>query len=424
MSIAVVKGKVSNAGSEDLLTASVFGRLRYLPYNNYLKPILELSRNLSDDTFTLTPLNGMPNIEFWPTKYKREPDIELSTDTTKLFIEVKFHSSKSGEEEHDQLANQYEDLCNDLDNKKAKEGVIIYLTKDRVMPEVDLNNSIENITKKDLKGDFRKNLYWLSWFDIWEFLSNQIEDIDSARDKTIVQDIIDLLNKQGLKHFTGFSAAEFKGNINSPNHTSTIMDSPKENLRNAFQMVQKTLEETSVLIKDFEGELLNKENGLISLHNGTEIGTESSNSVNVGEKWLKKFVMRYYLPKKHEHSYKHLLGISVAYNFEAEPNESPKLILGIIDNSLIKQNKEKYYYWWIPFLYASKSLHKYEPNVSSRSELKAGTWYKVDPSPSEKHHIPLFESGHLYFVDLLDVKSKADVKNLAVELKCKYEALN
>jgi len=201
------------------------------------------------------------------------------------------------------------------------------------------------------------------------------------------------------------------------------MNNANDNLTNAFRIVKQTLDEASILLSDLDDQLTNDESPFKSLHTGYEIGTESSNSLNVGEKWLKKFAMRYFLPKSQKNEYEYLLGIGVAYNFENSPGESPKLILGIIQNEIPITNNEKYYYWWIPFLYDSKSLHKYEPNMSSRSELKAKEWYKVDPSPCNEHNLPLFESGHLYFMDLLDVKTKEEVNLLAEELKSRYKTI-
>ncbi len=208
MSIAVIKGKVSHSGSEDILTASVFGPLRYLSFNEFLKPILEQSKNLAHQRLKLSYADHMPDLIFWPTRYRREPDMELTVGQKKLFIEVKFHSSKSGEGKHDQLANQYVDLHNDLQhlqNTEGTDGAIIYLTKDRLMPEEILYNSIRSEgIKEENRDKFRSNLYWLSWFDVWSFISKKNEQISTFPDTLILQDLCELLEKQELAHFTGF----------------------------------------------------------------------------------------------------------------------------------------------------------------------------------------------------------------------------
>jgi len=201
MSIAVVKGKVSNAGSEDLLTASVFGPLRYLPFNEYLKPILEQSRNLDGKNIQLPNSDDMPTLDFWPTRYRREPDLELEMPAMKIFVEVKFHSGKSGDGEHDQLANQYEDLYKSTDRKKA----VIYLTKHRSMPKEELQKSISNVNPSSLTKKFQDSLFWLSWFDMWSFISMKNKQVSTHPEKLILQDLCELMEKQGLAHFTGFT---------------------------------------------------------------------------------------------------------------------------------------------------------------------------------------------------------------------------
>lgn len=201
------------------------------------------------------------------------------------------------------------------------------------------------------------------------------------------------------------------------------MNTDQDNLKNAFRLVNQIFIEVALLIQDFESVFIDKGDDFISLHNGHEIGTESSNSLNVGGKWLKKYVMRYFLPKSKKESFEHLLGIGVAYNFDHQKDASPKLILGIIENDFNEGNHEKYYYWWIPFLYDSKEMHKFEPEITSVSDLESRTWYSLDPSPSAKLNLPLFGKGYLYFTDLLDVQSFDDVKKLADELREKYKSL-
>lgn len=212
MSIAVIKGKVSQSGAEDLLTASVFGPLRYLPYSEYLKPILKFSRTIGGDHLKVPDVADIQNLRFWPTQYRREPDMEFETDTMKIFIEVKFNSGKSGTGKHDQLANQYEDLSKSTDKEKA----VIYLTKHRTIPLADLHASIDSISDAypNLKTTFRKDLFWISWYQIWQFLQQKVNEEKNEQYKLIVNDILDVLIKQRLKHFTGFTALHTTDSLN------------------------------------------------------------------------------------------------------------------------------------------------------------------------------------------------------------------
>ena len=130
--------------------------------------------------------------------------------------------------------------------------------------------------------------------------------------------------------------------------------------------------------------------------------------------------MRYFLPKEQKNDFEYLLGVSIAYNFENHPSESPKIIIGIIRNN---SQKFKSDYWWIPFLYDSEKLHKYTPEVESREDLQPNTWYKVDPSPSDNSKMHVFERGYLYFRDMLDINSREDVHELAEKLKSKFKEI-
>ena len=89
---------------EDVLTADVFGVLKYLPRTPYLRAVFEavLDKNPSANEFRehlptlLKSLNAM-RFRFWPThptpmgisEGRTEPDVELSTDSTFILIEAK-----------------------------------------------------------------------------------------------------------------------------------------------------------------------------------------------------------------------------------------------------------------------------------------------------------------------------------------------
>lgn len=212
MSIAVTKGKISRtgnnfgSGSEDLLTASVFGLMRYLPAEVLLFPILERAVNVREKILQLnkTILDEKIEYEFWPKLKFSEPDLKMDFgDNHTIFIEAKFYSGKSGNGEKDQLLRQYQDLR----NLKSGLGTIIYLTKHRTIPVAEISdsvNSVRNFGDNLDPDDFENNTFWLSWFDVWEVCELK-RDAGVLHQKRIITDLCEFLGKLGLKHFTGFS---------------------------------------------------------------------------------------------------------------------------------------------------------------------------------------------------------------------------
>lgn len=213
MSIAVTKGKISRtgnnlgSGSEDLLTASVFGLIRYLPAEVLLFPILDRAVNIAGNTlqFDKTILNEKIEFEFWPHLKSSEPDVKINLgENHAIFVEAKFNSGKSGFEKNDQLLRQYKDLCKLKPNLRS----IVYLTKDRTLPVGVISDSIDSVRKfdDDLNSiDFKNNTYWISWFDIWEICKSK-KEINGLLKNRVVADIYELLEKLGLKHYTGISS--------------------------------------------------------------------------------------------------------------------------------------------------------------------------------------------------------------------------
>lgn len=211
MSIAVTKGKISRtgsnlgSGSEDLLTASVFGLIRYLPAEILLIPILKRAENIRKKTLRIENNIKDNSIEFdfWPQLKFSEPDLKIEMDHKHtILIEAKFYSGKSGGCEKDQLYRQYKDLSNLNSGLRS----IVYLTKNRTIPEAEILESVKAVCNfgDDLDPlDFQNNTYWLSWFDIWEICKSKTPE--SIFQKRIITDICELLERLGLKHFTGFS---------------------------------------------------------------------------------------------------------------------------------------------------------------------------------------------------------------------------
>jgi hypothetical protein len=226
MSIAVTKGKISRSGSnltngsEDLLTASVFGPIRYLPSEMLLFPILGRAENLNGKFYEPKSVvdDTELNIEFWPRYPRCEPDVSIKIGEKELiFVEAKFHSGKSGTFQaddkeapvdeaavSDQLAREWLDLCRDIPDKRKS---LVYLTAHRTMPKSDIEDSAKEFLNMDSidSDSFKDNTYWLSWFDVWDEAQRKFDRTDDSFLQIVLKDIVQLLERLELKHFTGFT---------------------------------------------------------------------------------------------------------------------------------------------------------------------------------------------------------------------------
>jgi hypothetical protein len=184
--------------SEDLLTSTVFGLLRYLPMSEALKPLIEGVRSAED--LLSQQLRDMPrdcdspwinltgaascDILFWPSFGEwGQPDILLTfRDATKkpihlVVVEAKLHSPKSGEASDeddanaeiiacdmqwhpDQLVRYWRGLADHADLRGSNSSSVVYLTAHSAPPLSDLTAS--------LKVDPKMRLGWISWRHIWD----------------------------------------------------------------------------------------------------------------------------------------------------------------------------------------------------------------------------------------------------------------
>jgi hypothetical protein len=236
MIFADIHGKLGSDGqrahdrSEDLLTSTAFGLLRYLPFDVGLGALLRRARvvtQTADTACNVTPnwlrLDGglARPIEFWPRLRRGgEPDLRLTLDRGNevVLIEVKLDSGKtliagaddddlepSGDAEEppidpDQLVRYWEGQ-----QAEVAAGVrtsIIYLTAHAVPPLRDLGAS--------LKPEKPIRLAWLSWRDVCavaELAKKGHVGSDAATD------LAALLRHKGLFEFNGFADAEPAKNL-------------------------------------------------------------------------------------------------------------------------------------------------------------------------------------------------------------------
>jgi len=116
---ALLHGKLTSRqeNMEDILTANVFGMLKYVPPERGLFRFLARARTPETHEKHSYPLKnllgGLYAVEyrFWPTWQDREPDVELRIKSSDvglylIGIEAKYRSGKSSEAEADDVEQE------------------------------------------------------------------------------------------------------------------------------------------------------------------------------------------------------------------------------------------------------------------------------------------------------------------------------
>lgn len=214
--ISEIKGKISSTGSnlsdrlEDKLTGDFFGALRYLPFEQGLKGILEQVKfNKTGETPAWNALlNQYSGFEvkynFWPQHSKGEIDLLLEFENALVGIEVKYKSGISSQDEgeivrYDESLHQlsrYSHMLEDItDSRKA---YLIFLAP----------FSIQHIVQQQLEVKYNVSssvkLGFVNWEDIHTKLGLMRRPDLAKPQEYILMDVEALLEVKGLKHFTGF----------------------------------------------------------------------------------------------------------------------------------------------------------------------------------------------------------------------------
>ena len=197
--------------SEDVLTSTIFGNLRYFSSNTLLNSFLSKARNLNSENF-LASFSENLVINFWK-KYAskqysqiNEPDLILEDENQVLIIECKYHSplDENFTEDDTQYMNQllrYSSILDEYYCEKKKKTIIFLTLKDYNISEVFKR------TQKKLSNDI--GLYWLHWEDLFTSLKKDINTIVVSGEKRLAQDLIDFLLLRQLKYFTGLNISSF-----------------------------------------------------------------------------------------------------------------------------------------------------------------------------------------------------------------------
>lgn len=222
----VLKGKsLGYEYTEDILTSTVFGNLRYIRPDLVLIPFIESAFLYNEARTTLWEKLNIAGIELrcfqkveyifwaWNQNYG-EPDLILifrdhihGLDDLLIVVEVKFKSKKSGTDENDQLARYFEAIHNNMESFtelsvsdfKGEKGYIVYLTEAEACSDITATTQIIN-----RRYDIRENVFHLRWHLLYKTLEKMYSYLSSC-EKVIVDDLIKYLEKLGLVDFSGIS---------------------------------------------------------------------------------------------------------------------------------------------------------------------------------------------------------------------------
>jgi hypothetical protein len=212
---AQLRGKLtrSEENMEDLLVSDVFGSIKYLMPQEGLIPIIISSEDANGKApnFRFDAISDA-KYEFWPWLEEPscngcEPDVLITLHLNEhekiiLLIEAKYLSDKSSEEDggtapQDQLAREYDNL-----EKKAKRenatSIFMYITARMSYPKDSVIASVSEYTKK---RNAEMHVFWISWRKITRLFPN-------AKKGSILSDVTQILEKQGLVFFEGISKTE------------------------------------------------------------------------------------------------------------------------------------------------------------------------------------------------------------------------
>lgn len=214
--ISEIKGKISSTGSnlsdrlEDKLTGDFFGALRYLPFEQGLKGILEQAEFAKSEERTawkrfLREQSGFKlKYKFWPQHLKGEIDLLLEFDDTLVGIEVKYRSGISSQDEGETVSydkslhqlSKYSHMIEDLANKR--QTFLIFLAPFSIQNAVQQQVGIEfNISSS-------VGLGFANWEDIHTKLVQMSKNALAGTQDYVLSDAKDLLEVKGLKRFNGF----------------------------------------------------------------------------------------------------------------------------------------------------------------------------------------------------------------------------
>ena len=216
---------------EDILTADVFGALKYLPRKPYLQNVLQgiCNKNPHASLFEecLRDLEFAESdfeFKFWPSYDtpitvsggRTEPDLEIVSNRIRIFVEAKLHSDFG----KTQIVRQ---LLIGLENQSERPFFLLLVTNGVKEPSLKwegkrlhLSEYLTTVaqempglsnSQRKLLAESSQRVLWTNWRRIGGFIADAKND-QGATQRTcadIVSDLEQLLLLRSLSPFNGFS---------------------------------------------------------------------------------------------------------------------------------------------------------------------------------------------------------------------------
>jgi hypothetical protein len=425
---AELHGKISRSGSnlsdglEDLLTSDLFGRLRYLAPQQGLALLLRAARSFE----TERPGVALPGevtgaaYRFWPPYRRSEPDVAIDLETTGgpavLFVECKYRSGKSGEDDptaadtpgrkmSDQLAREF----SDLKEEHGASTALLYVTGHRTMPRDELERSALSLGHDG--AAFRAQTYWIGWHTVREVLAASLKGM-SGRDALILEDLVALLDHKGFRSFAGWPKPETKEGV-------TVSDtrSRAEAVRAAFDYVSRVYGESAYLLRDFQHRM--DAAGFDPVR--TDNGSEHSYRLDAPAWWMPQYLSMYWLQRGGSPSTgyrKVYAGLTVAFFTPQGRAIQPVLVYGVARSMDHPQAGDaRAWLWYAATGHENAFTYTQDGKAQERPPVETpGALVRFECSFDDTSYFwP--KAGYLKVVDLMELASADTVAAIAEELR-------
>ncbi len=205
--------------SEDYLTSTIFGHLRYLPPKSFWQDLFEqalampgarsrtLAHHLEQLGIKITDFESL-DVRFWARHPVHGcPDLVLvfkgsGVQPLIILIEAKLWAEKSGTGEFDQIA-RYLRLLDDPDAILPRlpggaVSALIYLTEHDSLAELE-----ESVSVYGNPREARERVFRLQWQDIVVATEEAVHEA-AGTEKLILRDVAAFLSQRNLEYFRGF----------------------------------------------------------------------------------------------------------------------------------------------------------------------------------------------------------------------------
>ena len=191
--------------SEDVLTGTIFGNLRYFRDQKILINFLNESYDINGEKPKIDNRNIF-DIYFWKKYYSKnkhkynEPDLYLTNRIYDIIIECKYNSVLDEKEIIDENIINYTNQIirySEIIEKSNKIKIMIYLTNEDNIPKDQISKSLKKL-------NVNIHLFWLSWRKLYKVMNQESIIKYSHGEQQLFNDLLLFLKKRKLTVFCGF----------------------------------------------------------------------------------------------------------------------------------------------------------------------------------------------------------------------------